>query len=299
MKSRPTILIVDDVPTNIQILADALRSEYSIKVANNGQSALEIAQRAPYPDLILLDIMMPDMDGLEVCRRLKVAPQTKNIPIIFVTAKTEESDEEEGLNLGAVDYITKPYSIAITKSRVRNHIQLKRQADLLESLSLIDALTHIPNRRRFDETLDIEWKRAARENISLSLLMIDIDFFKEFNDHYGHGAGDTCLQMVAASLEQGILRPGDLVARVGGEEFAVILPETDIEAARQMGNKLLKQVSDLNLKHEFSRTAPIVTISVGCASMNPGENNVNPLVLLEAADRQLYQAKSTGRNRVA
>jgi len=296
MQQRPTILIVDDVPTNVQILADALRADYRIKVANNGLSALEIAQREPRPDLILLDVMMPEMDGLEACKRLKKMPQTKNIPIIFITAKTEESDEELGLNLGAVDYITKPFSIAITKARIRNHIQLKRQADLLESLSLVDALTHIPNRRRFNETIDAEWKRAARENTSLALLMIDIDHFKEYNDYYGHGAGDTCLQTVAATLADGVSRPGDLVARFGGEEFVVVLPETDLDAARLIGERLLQQVAALQLKHEYSGVEPFVTVSIGCAAIAPEDENETPVMLLEAADKRLYQAKHAGRN---
>lgn len=296
MQQRQTILIVDDVPINVQILADALRADYKIKVANNGLSALEIAQREPHPDLILLDVMMPEMDGLDVCRRLKQIPTTKNIPVIFVTAKTEESDEEHGLNIGAVDYITKPFSIAITKARIRNHLQLKHQADLLESLSLVDALTHIPNRRRFDDAIDAEWKRAARENTPLSLLMIDIDHFKEYNDHYGHGAGDICLQSVAVALADGVSRPGDLVARFGGEEFVAILPETDLEAARLIGERLLQEIASLKLKHEYSDVKPFVTISIGCATMAPSEAHDNQTVLLEAADVQLYKAKKAGRN---
>lgn len=296
MQQPQTILIVDDVPTNVQILADALRADYRIKVANNGLSALEIAQREPRPDLILLDVMMPEMDGLEVCRRLKQMPQTKNIPVIFVTAKSEESDEEYGLNLGAVDYITKPFSIAITKARIRNHLQLKHQADLLESLSLVDPLTNIPNRRRLDEAFDAEWKRAARENTSIALLMVDIDHFKAYNDHYGHGAGDICLQSVAAALADGVSRPGDLVARFGGEEFVVILPETDLEASRLIGERLLSQVANLQLKHEYSGVEPFVTISIGCAAMVPKDEIETPARLLEAADKMLYQAKDSGRN---
>ncbi len=296
LHQTPTILIVDDVPTNVQILADALRTGYKIKVANNGLSALEIAQRKPRPDLILLDVMMPEMDGLETCKRLKGNPQTKNIPVIFVTAKTEESDEEQGLNIGAVDYITKPFSLAITKARIRNHLQLKRQADLLESLSLVDALTHISNRRRFDEALDEEWKRAAREHTSIGLLMIDIDHFKEYNDHYGHGAGDICLQAVAAALDQGVSRPADLVARFGGEEFVVLLPETNLEAARHIGERLLHEIADLKLTHEFSGIQPFVTISIGSASMVPDDKNDQPSKLLDAADRMLYKAKEAGRN---
>lgn len=297
--TQQTILIVDDVPTNVQILADALRKDYRIKVASNGLAALEIARRTPHPDLILMDVMMPEMDGLEACRQLKQHPGTKNIPVIFVTAKADESDEEYGLNLGAVDYITKPFSIAITRARIRNHLQLKRQADLLESLSFIDPLTGIPNRRRLDEALDAEWRRATRDKTPLALLMIDIDHFKQYNDHYGHGVGDACLVSVAGALADGVARAGDLIARFGGEEFVAILPETDQEAALMIGERLRKQVADMKLEHAHSGVAPYVTVSIGCAALVPDEDNSGPSNLLEAADRQLYKAKQAGRNRVS
>lgn len=296
--ARPTILIVDDVPANVQVLGEALHADYQVKVAGSGIQALQIASAEPHPDLILLDVMMPGMDGFEVCRHLKSNPQTWRIPVIFVTAKDEESDEELGLNLGAVDYLTKPISITIAKARIRNHIRLKQQADLLESISLVDALTHIPNRRRFDEAIDAEWKRAAREKTLLSLLMIDIDHFKEYNDHYGHGAGDVCLQAVAAALQSGVSRPGDLVARYGGEEFVVVLPETPKEAACQIAMRLCENVHNLKLTHAYSSTGPFVTVSIGCATaMSYLEMGPHSL-LLDEADRMLYQAKKAGRNRV-
>lgn len=295
---RPIILIVDDVPLNVQILAEALAATYRIKVANNGKDALMIAQREPRPDLILLDVMMPEMDGFEVCRRLKSESITQKIPVIFVTAKNTDSDEELGLNLGAVDYITKPFVIPVTKARIRNHILLKQQADLLESLSMMDALTGVSNRRRFDETLMLEWKRAAREATAISLIMIDIDCFKQYNDHYGHGAGDVCLQMVAAELASGVVRPSDLVARYGGEEFAVILPDTQHDAALQIADRLRDRVEKMVLPHAYSEAAAVVTISVGVASEDSVTENSLMKNLSEAADRALYQAKAKGRNRV-
>ena len=295
---RPTILVVDDAPANVQLLGEALHSDYQIKVADNGVQALQIADSEPHPDLILLDVMMPEMDGFEVCRRLKSNPRTWRIPVIFVTAKDEESDEERGLNLGAVDYLTKPISITIAKARIRNHIRLKQQADLLESISLVDALTHIPNRRRFDEAIDAEWKRAVREKTLLSLLMIDIDHFKEYNDHYGHGAGDVCLQAVAAALQSGVSRPGDLVARYGGEEFVVILPETGMEAASQIAGRMCESVRGLKLPHAYPSAGPFVTVSIGCATIGPHVESGSFNMLLDEADRMLYQAKKTGRDRV-
>lgn len=295
---KPTILVVDDVPSNVQILAEVLSYMYRIKVASNGADALEIAQREPQPDLILLDVMMPGMDGFDVCRRLKADMRTHNIPVIFATAKNSESDEELGLNLGAVDYITKPFVIPIAKARIRNHIRLKQQADLLESLSLLDALTDIPNRRRFDEALATEWARAKRDATPLSLIMIDIDHFKQYNDYYGHGAGDDCLQMVAAELAKGVVRPGDLVARYGGEEFVVILPETDQEAAGQIAERLRERIEKLSIAHIYPKASSIVTISAGVATQAETSENLSAQMLHEAADKALYMAKAGGRNRV-
>ena len=294
---RPTILIVDDVPTNVQILAEALSPLYRIKVASNGLDALYIARRTPHPDLILLDVMMPDMDGFEVCRQLMQDQETHKIPVIFVTAKSGESDEELGFNLGAVDYIAKPFVIPIVKARIRNHIRLKQQADLLESLSLLDALTQIPNRRRFDETLTSEWRRATRDETALSLIMIDIDHFKKYNDFFGHGCGDSCLQKVAVELCNSVNRPSDLVARYGGEEFVVILPDTDLSSALKIAERMRRHIEMLALPHAYPE-ASIVTISVGVATQTNITGELSAKILCDAADKALYLAKDSGRNRV-
>ncbi|MBS1196775.1 MAG: diguanylate cyclase protein [Proteobacteria bacterium] len=294
----PVVLVVDDVPTNIKILADALRAEYRIKVASNGVDALRVAQSEPFPDLIMLDVMMPEMDGYEVCRRLKQNPQTQRIPVIFVTAKDADYDEEYGFGIGANDYICKPYSLLVVRARVRNQIQLKKQADQLEALSHIDALTQVPNRRRFDEVIETEWKRSFRLQQPLSVLMIDIDHFKQYNDHYGHGAGDDALRSVAAALSGGVARPADLVARYGGEEFVVILPETGGESAVAIAEKLRERVFALAIRHECSSAAPRMTISIGVAALVPGEHT-SVQQLLAMADKMLYKSKEGGRNRVS
>jgi diguanylate cyclase (GGDEF)-like protein len=218
--------------------------------------------------------------------------------VIFVTAKNEECEEELGLNLGAVDYITKPFSVPITMARIRNHIRLKQQADLLESISLVDALTGMPNRRRFDEAIEAEWKRAAREKTQLSMLMIDIDHFKQYNDHYGHGAGDACLQLIAAALLAGVSRPADLVARYGGEEFVAILSNTDRKAAVHIATRLCESIRDLKLPHAHSGVASFVTVSIGCATMIPTGETSSSKALFDEADKMLYKAKNSGRNRV-
>lgn len=296
---KAKVLVVDDQPANIQILAEALQSQYDVRVAINGEKALRIAHENDKPDLILLDVMMPDMDGFEVCRRLKNDTATQHIPVIFVTAKDNAADEELGLNIGAVDYVGKPFSIPVVRARVRNHILLKQRADLLEELASIDPLTHLPNRRLFETTVQDEWKRAQREGTTLSILLADIDYFKNYNDHYGHGAGDICLQRVAHAMQTGQSRPGDMVARFGGEEFIVILPNTDCEGAKVAAERLRNRVKALQIPHAHSSAANIVSISVGCATCRPSIEDIDATALINAADAQLYKAKEQGRNRVA
>jgi len=293
--SKPTILIADDIPMNIKILGDALKSDYSVRFATDGLKALEVATLFPPPDLILLDIMMPGMDGYDVCRALKNNKETQNIPIIFITAMSQEEDEAKGLELGAVDYITKPFSLPIVKARVKTHIELKRHRDMLERLSLLDGLTGIPNRRRFDECFDLEWKRAERSSVFLSVIMIDIDLFKQFNDFYGHQHGDECLKRVAKTLAGSVKRASDCVARYGGEEFVCVLPDTDIQGAMQVGETMRQNVDALQMTHERSNVTDHVTISVGVATTIPTRTQ-SRFGLLEVADKNLYCAKANGRN---
>lgn len=293
--SKPTILIADDIPMNIKILGDALKADYSIRFATDGLKALEVARSFPPPDLILLDIMMPGMDGYDVCRALKEDNETQSIPIIFITAMSQEEDETKGLELGAVDYITKPFSLPIVKARIKTHIELKRHRDMLERLSLLDGLTGIPNRRRFDECFDVEWKRAERLSSFLSVIMVDIDLFKQFNDFYGHQQGDDCLKLVAKALADSVKRASDCVARYGGEEFVCILPDTDIQGAIQVGDAMRQNVEALRMPHERSTVTDHVTISVGTATTIPTRGQ-SRFSLLEVADKNLYRAKADGRN---
>ena len=220
----PRILIVDDQRQNIKVLKDFLRDDYKIMAAKTGEQALEAARSATPPDLILLDIIMPGMDGYHVCRQLKEDPKTMHIPVIFVTGLGSTSEEAKGFEMGAVDYITKPFRPVIVRARIKTHIQLKRKSDLLDRLASIDGLTEIPNRRCFDATLEREMRRAFRNRAWVSLILMDIDLFKKYNDHYGHAAGDTCLRRVAKAAERVLLRASDQVARYGGEEFGIILP---------------------------------------------------------------------------
>jgi diguanylate cyclase (GGDEF)-like protein len=293
---KQTILIVDDMPANIEILAGILHTEYEILFATNGKDALEIAGEQ-VPDIILLDVVMPDKDGYEVCTSLKSDINTQDIPVIFITSMGQEEDESKGLNAGAIDYLTKPIRPSIVKARVRNHLDLKRYRDSLKALSTVDGLTGIPNRRRFDEVMTNEWRRSRRSQRPLSLLMLDIDCFKAYNDHYGHLAGDDCLRQIAKGIAEAARRPGDLVARFGGEEFVTLLPETDIAGAVYEAELVQKKINLLNIPHAYSIASDHVTLSIGAATIIPTDQQT-PLDLINSADELLYEAKHNGRMQV-
>lgn len=294
---KATVLIVDDEPLNIQVLSQALSPWYRIKAATSGKTALEIASSDDPPDLILLDIKMPEMDGYEVCQQLKKKRSTTNIPVIFITGKNSAEDETRGLELGAMDYITKPFSVPIVMARVRNQIMLKVKTDMLEELISTDSLTEVANRRRFDIVLNEEWRRCIRSNEPMSLLMIDLDHFKQINDNYGHPAGDSCLKQIAKTLNQSMRRSADTLARFGGEEFAAIVPNCDFESAMKLAEKMRADVESLVISLPNTQKKLKITTSVGVASgkasLDSSQNQ-----LLDAADEQLYRAKSEGRNRV-
>jgi diguanylate cyclase (GGDEF)-like protein len=293
---RPRILAIDDTPTNLLTLGAVLGDEFALQIATSGAMGLALAGQSA-PDLILLDVMMPEMDGFETCRRIKADPLTGDIPVIFVTALNNPEDETFGLEVGAVDFISKPLNSAVVRARVRTHLTLKHQADLLRSMSFLDGLTGIANRRQFDEALQREWRACLRTGTSLALVMIDIDHFKQFNDAYGHPVGDTCLRAIAGILHGEINRAHDLIARYGGEEFVCLLPDINLAGARIMAEQLRQAVQSLSIPHEASSTAPMVTISLGLALFIP-TGKLTPEQLVAAADAQLYEAKHAGRNRV-
>ncbi len=291
---KQSVLYVDDETANLQLMRQILEKDYKLSFAPNGQKALEVAEKVK-PDIILLDVLMPNMDGHETCRRLKEKPCTTEIPIIFVTIMDEEEDETKGFSLGAVDYITKPFVPAIIKARLNTHLLLKRKIDLLESMVSLDGLTEIPNRRRFDEMLESEWHRAQRITAPVSLVLIDIDYFKKYNDNYGHAIGDACLIKVAQAIHCALKRPSDFAARYGGEEFVVILPGTETTGAVAIAEHIRKTIESLEIPHEKSDTSSYVSLSLGVATMTP-KQDIMPLELIKAADKSLYQAKEKGRN---
>lgn len=297
MIKRARILIVDDEPGNIEFIAKTLADSYEVQFATGGAMALELASREP-PSLILLDVMMPGMDGYQVLKALRDMNQCRDIPVIFITGHDDMGNETRGLEAGAVDFISKPANPAVVRARVKTHLMLKAQSDQLRSLVFIDSLTGLANRRRFDECLALEWLHCQRYRWPLTLLFIDIDHFKLYNDYYGHVAGDACLAKVAAAIGGQFGRPHDVVARYGGEEFVCLLPECDMNKVRDKAHQLCDAVSELRIPHETSLTAPVVTISIGMATMTPGEDANDPEALTSLADQHLYLAKSQGRNRL-
>jgi diguanylate cyclase (GGDEF)-like protein len=290
---RPKLLIVDDQPINIQTLYQVFAKDHQVFMATNGEQALATC-RDKQPDLLLLDVVMPGMDGYEVCAQLRRDDAICHIPVIFVTAHNNADEETRGLDVGAVDFISKPINPAVVRARVKTHLTLKFQSDLLRQMAFVDGLTGVFNRRFFDERLDAEWRRAERNSSSLGLVLIDVDFFKRFNDRYGHQVGDDCLKQVANCLKSQLRRGGDMIARYGGEEFACILPETESDGAMAMAVQLERAVRALAIAHADSDVAASVTISVGVASKT-GDSIGSPAALLALADAQLYQAKRAGR----
>ncbi len=296
MPERPTILIVDDEPINIEVLASILESEYEVVFATNGAQALELAATTR-PDLVLLDVVMPGMDGYEVCTQLKSNKATAGIPVIFATALGDREAETRGLELGAVDYVTKPINPPTVRMRVRNHVELKQARDKLLELATTDGLTGLANRRRFDDRLDEECRRLQRSRAHLSLIFLDIDHFKAFNDTYGHPAGDNCLRQIGFVCMEAMRRGSDLAARYGGEEFTCILPETDAAGATMVVENIAAGIARLALPHSQSSVSPQVTASFGVFTVTASAQ-FGAAKLLSAADQCLYRAKREGRNRI-
>ncbi|CCH49952.1 GGDEF domain-containing response regulator [Pseudodesulfovibrio piezophilus] len=323
--TKAKILIVDDRPENLLTLESLLDNpDVDVIRANSGGEALAKTLDHDFA-LVLLDVQMPDMDGYEVAELMRGNKNTRNIPIIFVTAKVDNMNQVfRGYESGAVDYLFKPLDAKVFQSKVGIFLDLFRQKAQLEQktreldakvveleelqqileetneqlrlLSAMDGLTGLLNRRRFDEILQEEWQRCLRDGCPLSLLLVDIDHFKAYNDSYGHLMGDNCLKKVSGMLANSLQRHVDKVARYGGEEFTIVLPSTDEEGAMQVAERMRANVEELGIEHCDSDTCGNVTISVGVGSVMPKADGSSHN-LLDQADKALYKAKKEGRNR--
>ncbi len=295
-EDRFNILIVDDDRVNLDILLHILKPDYGVKVAKSGRAALKVANGHP-PDLILLDVLMPDMNGFEVLGELKESDRTRHIPVIFVTGLARVEDEERGFREGAVDYIVKPFNASIVQARVKTHLQIVKHLRTIERLGMIDALTDIPNRRAFDRQFPVLWRNALRSQSPLGLMILDADKFKNYNDTYGHLQGDVFLQNLAQCITRSLRRPLDLAARIGGEEFAVVVPGTDLEGARRVAESIRLAVEVLEIPCQRSDVVTKATVSIGVGVCIP-ETESRSEEFFARVDGLLYAAKQGGRNRV-
>jgi len=309
-KAPIKVLIIDDDPFIQKMIQSFLVSKnYVTQTASNGKLALEIIQQDSSFDLILSDMVMPEINGLQLIQAIRT--MKNEIPIIIMTGNSEIKIALSAIREGANDYLLKDENlhdtILFSLERVLEKEQLKKENILLlsklkeknkelERLSFIDGLTCIANRRHFDMLLEQEWRRATRKGFQMALLMVDIDFFKKYNDMYGHQEGDICLKQVARALSQSVLRGGDCVARYGGEEFAAILPHSNLMGAEHVAKKMIQNVSTLKIPHEGSNISNQITISIGYASIFPTKLLKNPTTLIQQADHALYHAKKEGRN---
>lgn len=295
-QSVPSVLIVDDDPTVIQTIVDFLHSDFTLSIAKTCLRAMQLLEQQHF-DLVLLDVNLPDGNGIEVCRNIRGQQEySELLPIIFITAEHSAEKEAKGLNVGANDYIYKPINRDVLKARVNLQIKMLRRNQLLANLVQIDGLTELRNRRAFDEQIEQEWQRAKREQKYMSLAMVDIDCFKQFNDTYGHPEGDKCLKIVGDCLESVCKRSSDFCFRYGGEEFAVIFYDTDAAQASGLMESALERLRDKKIAHKGSTVSDIVTFSCGVTAKIPENDAVTEIV--NAADELLYEAKAQGRNRV-
>ncbi|BAZ50684.1 response regulator receiver modulated diguanylate cyclase [Nostoc sp. NIES-4103] len=303
-RSQYLVLVVDDEQFNRMQLRLFIEKEgYQIAEAQNGREALRVVQQL-HPDIVLLDAMMPDMDGFECCAQLQSLDCSKYTPVLMITGLEDQESVDRAFAAGAIDYVTKPIHWAVLRQRVKRLIQqsqLQQKQEIvnqeLKRLATIDGLTQIANRRKFEEYFSQEWRRMAREQKPLSLILCDVDYFKAYNDTYGHRAGDRCLQKVAKAIQSAARRSVDLVARYGGEEFAVVLPNTNTKGATQVAQAMCFAVRMLAIPHSNSQASSYVTLSAGVGTTIPVPGSDFEEMIV-AVDRALYKAKLTGRDRV-
>ena len=295
MEGKNSVLIVDDSALIRMKLADILKTDYKVYMAEDGTSALLKANEF-FPDLILLDVVMPGMNGFDVLAALKKSKKTRDIPVVFITGATNSDDEIKGLAAGAADYICKPLNDTIVTLRVRQQIRMLNLFRKVEQLSMSDQLTNLPNRRSFEQRIQEEWKRSTRDQTPLSILVVDIDNFKDYNDMYGHQQGDAILQEAAKTLSRVLKRPGDFSARWGGEEFVILLCNTDTKGAIEIAEQVRGAIETTMLLAPDGKPTSI-TVSVGVNTRTAGGSSTID-EFISKADKALYEAKGKGRNKV-
>lgn len=294
-KNSAKILIVDDDPTQIQVVISHLQHfDYELFIAKNSADTCKVLANQ-HIDLVLLDINLPDGNGIDLCREIRSNHEfSDNLSIVFMTSHHSNEQEAKGLSIGANDYIYKPVNADVLAARINVQLQQLRKTKLLSHYANVDALTELGNRRAFDNQLQLELKRGEREGVPVSLLTLDIDFFKAYNDNYGHPQGDTCLRDVAAAIKSECRRPSDFAFRVGGEEFSIILYNTPASGALLFAEKLRVALIDKAIPHEYSEVSNLVTMSIGISDTLSGSYNI--VELIASADDMLYKAKQSGRN---
>lgn len=295
MAKERVILIVDDDPTVLRVQSEIFRDIYHVKIATSGKDAITIASIDDI-DLVLLDVNLPDMNGLEVCSTFKKNDTTKKIPIIFVTAEHDTILEDAGIDIGASDFITKPFSSALLKARVKAHIQVKVLQEKLEQIAMTDSLTGLSNKRFFDITIDKEWRRHTINGDTLSFLLLDIDYFKLIIDKYGHEIGNQTLKITAAMLSKYCKRPYDLAVRMSNDEFSIILTETDSNNASYIAEMIRKHFESIPFYSNDGEKYGL-TVSIGVNTIKPSKTD-NLALFINNAHRLLEEAKNRGRNQV-
>ena len=290
---RPTLLIVDDDPGNLRLIGSILEDVYQLRVATTAETALRIA-REQMPELILMDVVLPGISGLDACRKLAADPVTSDIPVIFITGGTTESDELACWDAGGVDYVSKPIQPVTLVRRIAVHMKLKQQTDRLRRMAGTDALTGLANRRTFDTHLASEWRRCRRLGMPLSVALVDADWFKGYNDRYGHDAGDRALKLLASTMKSVCTRASDIVARIGGEEFGILMPNTSQDGALVLVQRVRDGIADIRETHAGSPFG-CLTVSAGVATVVPDATR-DTTWLMRTADKRLYRAKDAGRN---
>jgi len=291
---KQSLLIVDDQPFNVQLLQHIFAVHFQVYTATNSESALDLC-RANQPDLVLLNVDMPVLNGHDVCRQLKADQTTSHIPVVFITTLLNEKEELRGLDAGAVDFITKPLNARVILARVKTHITMKRQTELLKKMAFVDGMTGLYNRRFFDDRIESEFLRSRRTGSALSILLVDVDDFNHYNEQYGHQTGDDSLRRIADRINKSCRRPADFVARFDGAKLACMLPDTPVNNALPFAQYLEKQVRDLGIEHVGSAVNKVMTISLGVVSRTKDVEHSAALIAL--AETALKRAKEQGRAR--